>query len=193
MAPQPPAQASLHGHCLISGRVMFNAPPNYSGNGSQTSRVRGSPYQTQYFNRTSAQSSTGRSTRSAPHSARRPVPPSKQVLNRATTPRYVLRSIAGYGGHIPNRRFLRGGVTHQGEIEVLDYEGMVYQPLRPTQVPQKGNGERFLKDTICPGYAGHVPQMIYNVGNFRVPGFKQQYKGEIQARPFHNCPTYTMQ
>jgi hypothetical protein len=85
---------------------------------------------------------------------------------------------------------LQGGTTYRGETEVLDYDGMCFQPLAPTEVPIPPTGERFVKNTIVPGYAGHVPQQRFTSGNFRVPGFQRQYKGEVQGETVLYAPSY---
>lgn len=150
-----------------------------SQNGSQTSR-----YQTQHITRTRGSQPRRSMT------ARRPVPPRQQVNNRARTPSTTTRAIPGYAGHIPGKHLHAGCMSERGICETIDFAGQPFQPLQPLQVPMRGNKHRFYKDTIVPGYAGHVAQQRFTQGNFRVPGFSRQYKGEVQRDSVLKCPSY---
>jgi len=111
-------------------------------------------------------------------------------MNRARTPSTTMRSIPGYQGHIPGLKFHAGYMSNRGIGEVLDNQGMSYQPLNPLDIPKRGNSDRFQIDTIVPGYAGHVRQERFTPGNYRVPGFTRQYKGEVQRDSVLKCPSY---
>lgn len=157
--------------------------------GAHTARSANPPrsrYQELYIQRTSGNMRT-KMRPPKPQTARLPNRPRNQpAVNRATTPRYVFKSIPGYSGHLPGKQFLPGGTTHGQEREVLDYNGIIYQPMFPTDTPPAiPYDDRYVKDTKLPGYAGHVPQQRYSCGNFRVEGFEKQYKGEVQRAPFH--------
>jgi hypothetical protein len=103
-----------------------------------------------------------------------------------------MKTIAGYAGHIPGKRFLKGGATHGVETEVLDYQGMQFQSMQPTQMPQTADkAPRFVKDAICPGYQGHVAGQRFVCGNYRVVGYENQYKGEVQKDTFFYNNNYS--
>jgi len=180
MFNQEQAQSSRymwHGNTRINGKTMFNSPMAPSG--SQTSR-----YQTQHIQR-----SRGAGVRRI-MTARRPMPPRTQVQNRASTPSTTTRAIPGYAGHVPGKSLHAGGMSERGICEILDYGGMPFQPMMPLDIPVRGNTHRFYKDTIVPGYQGHVPKQRFTQGNHRVPGFSRQYKGEVQRDSVLHCPTY---